>query len=361
MKFRLRIAAFAAATGLAVVGLGAPATAQVQELAIPSENDWQHQWTAMEFPADLGKFERNRVMQFEERQTNVAANYADLATQTILTLYIYRPPHPDTSIWFDRALVAIGAGEFNGRAASFTPNGGTAESGQYAAIKVRGNYRSTAVALYRAGEWLVKVRISSRKLKVDAMENLMTSTLAALPALEGVSSSPAYIVAPCDEPMQFGGASPVPAEEAQGMAMALALSVSSIAMSVDGEGAEEAATPARFCREGERQQRVNLYRPGGSQKDYVLAMGDSGFSVDVSPQMALDELMGEESNSPSYQVRSANGLETTIHTAFSGMPTPEQAMEAVFNAPALARINRPLGEEETNVELSVPSNNSEGQ
>ena len=71
--------------------------------------------------------------------------------------------------------------------------------------------------------------------------------------------------------------------------------------------------------------------------------------------------MGETNGSPSYQVRSANGLETTVHTAFSGMPTPEQAMEAVFDGPVLARINRPLGDENISVELGAPSSETDRQ
>lgn len=369
MKVRSCSIAATLLSAFVITSVAVPAHAQVQELVIPAGNDWAHQWTAMEFPASIGNFQRTGITQFEERQTNVAASYADPKTETILTLYLYRPALPDASIWFDRALVAIGAQDVLGRAdvdnlklSSFIPSGGSAQSGQYAAIKVSGNFRSTGVAIYRAGDWLVKMRISSRKLKVRELERMITSTLSQMSPLADVAETPAYIIAPCATVMQFSDADAIEPDDAQNSAISAALGALSITNSEDAAIGDKAETTPTYCREGARDQRGNLYRPDASETEYLIALNDAGFSMEVTPQVWLAALLpNEDSSTATYQVKSATGLKTDIHTAYSGMPTPQQVLKSVFDEPVLASINRPFGDKETRIETRPGPETAEGE
>jgi len=142
---------------------------------------------------------------FEDRQSNIAANYYEDATGSNLTIFVYRPGLASTAIWFDRALYAIlkrtdDFGELdleNLKVGAFVPAGGTAPSGQYAVTKVEGRIASTAIAMYTAGDWLVKVRISSSRLNVGEMETLLKSILTGLARLNDLSSEPAYFIKEC--------------------------------------------------------------------------------------------------------------------------------------------------------------------
>ncbi|MEM7781577.1 MAG: hypothetical protein AAF697_14410, partial [Pseudomonadota bacterium] len=60
----------------------APAFAQPEDLDVPANATWEHDWTEMEFPPNIGTFERMRVSAFEKRQTNVSASYYEQATST---------------------------------------------------------------------------------------------------------------------------------------------------------------------------------------------------------------------------------------------------------------------------------------
>lgn len=72
-----------AATFVGLVGsvaLASGALAQPTDLAIDADEDWEHEWTDMTFPARIGDFERESVSQFEDRQTNISGGFRDTET-----------------------------------------------------------------------------------------------------------------------------------------------------------------------------------------------------------------------------------------------------------------------------------------
>ncbi|MEM6475885.1 MAG: hypothetical protein AAF687_06935, partial [Pseudomonadota bacterium] len=253
---------------------------------MPDNATWEHDWTEMEFPPNIGTFERMRVSAFEKRQTNVSASYYEQATSTFLTIYAYRPGNPNPAIWFDRTLVAINvrSDDFGKidlddlKVGTFVPPGGSVESGQYAVTKVQGRAISTAAAIYRAGEWLIKVRISSERLNVGELETLTKSTLAGLPALEDVSDNPAYFVEQCSNTVNYSRAEPVARGGNEGMAAALMLASSLSGLDEDAGPSK----PVRLCREGPRAKEYNLFRPIDDSAGYTVAIGDAGSSIEVS-------------------------------------------------------------------------------
>ena len=291
---------------------------------------------------------------FEERETNISARYFDGKTRTILSLYIYRPGNPSSAIWFDRALNAIGAGtdfgdveQASNLMTRFRPSGATKASGLSAVFPVEnGNFRSTGGALYRAGQWLVKVRISSAELSTERLDAAMRRALEGIPALEGVDDSVVEFVVPCDEPLVFGETAPI--EPDTGLAASMALMsdvISAIAEGTENEN-KDAAKPVSYCREGEWNPQYNVYRPIGQADRYSLVFGDSGSSVEVYPFLLTNEEKAADANTPTHLVSSSTGTETSFYTPFRGMPGPGPASRSAFRGPVYAKVNRRLSPDE---------------
>lgn len=347
-----RFKTFAAAC---LVGTASMASAQPVDLALPADEAWQHQWSAMAFPPRLSTFTRERILQFEERQTNVAAVYDDAKTKTQLTIYVYRPILPETAIWFDRALVAIGARDLFGgvnlekvKIGSFVPPGGQNGSGQFAVIDTSGTIKSTAVSLHRSGEWLIKLRISSEELSVKQLGVVLKNVQASLPPIEQPDLPPAYLIEACAPSLTFAVANPY--VDPNGDA-ALAVEVSLDVMAANAPKSAEQARPTAlpYCRDGKPQQRFTVYRPQGTADRYVVAFNDAGKSISVFPDALYGA--GGASAIDVYQVVSGDGLATAIYRPFLTMPTLQQVAEVVFRQPALSHVSRPLGDEDVKVEL----------
>jgi hypothetical protein len=357
MLGRLKTFAAACLVVSGLVGTASMAAAQPGDLALPADQDWQHQWSAMAFPSRLSTFTRERIVQFEQRQTNVAAVYNDARTGTQLTIYVYRPILPETAIWFDRALVAIGARDLFGsvnldkvKIGSFVPPGGQNASGQFAVIDTSGTIKSTAVSLHRSGEWLIKLRISSEKLSVKQMGAVLGNVQASLPPIEQPDLASAYLIEACAPPLTFAVAKPF--VDPKGDA-ALALEASLDVMVANGLRPAGKVLPdaPRYCRDGEPQQRYTVYRPQGAADRYVVAFSDAGKSISVFP----DALYGAEPGGASavgvYQVVSGDGLATAIYRPFLTMPSIQQVADTVFRQAALSQVSRPLGGEDVKVEV----------
>lgn len=346
-------------TALAVGVIGIPAHAQPTEIPVSSDETWKHEWTQMRFPPKIGSFERGKVRAFEERETNLAGGYNDSETDTFMTIYIYRPGNPSTSIWFDRALVAIGAsdqdedgreyGEVDLEALkirTFVPKGGTAKSGLSATLAVEGaDIRSTSVALYRAGEWLVKVRVSSYRLSVSEMDMMLTKVLDQLPALSEIDPQPAQFIKQCTtEPTQVSASAITEGLTAAAISQAAMLTaLPALKAAFDqGPAPRNGASKLGYCREGRRARRFNVYRPLGGPDGYSVALNDAGFSIEVYPESA-GILPRDDNEEPTFVVQTADGLEYSLHTPFRGRPSLEQVSTSL-NGPVIAKVSRPLEE-----------------
>lgn len=253
-------------------------------------------------------------------------------------------------------MIPVGATETYGsvdleqlKIGTFAPTGTQVETGLFAVLAVDGTVRSTAISLYRSGEWLVKVRISSRTLSVRRMGALLRDTLGRLPAMDTLDTAPAYFIEECETPLAFTQALPFNDPKGQ---MALALEASIHAMTIGTTAFEdEGGLPAHYCREGGRREQFNVYRAGGSDDSYDVALGDAGAGFTVFPLKLYGAEPGGTSAVPVHRVQSSTGMATIIHRPFVGLPTIQQAANSVFQQQALAEVSRPLGGENVDVTL----------
>ena len=338
------------AASIATVVAAEPAT-----LEIGADKDFLHDWSAMRFSPTIGDFRRDRVIEFEERQTNLAGVYLDPETDNLLSIYIFRPLEPDVSIWFDRALYSIGVREdyFGDQAlerlalSGFVPRGGTAESGRYAVLATNGRYKSTSLAIYRAGDWLIKLRLSSPSSSVPELEDLTLRTLAALPEMESIAPAPAYLIQPCKNTPAWLEAAPL--EHPKGDT-ALVTEASLLAFGTAAglplpenlaEFIEGSPAPSQtFCRDGERQPQFNIYRPAGTTDRYIVALNDGGNSISVFPR----PIFLSEDQRFVHRIHSGNSVSTTVFRPHEGLPDLKALSKAIGQRP-MARVKRPLGKE----------------
>lgn len=330
-----------------------PAHAAREEIDVPADQDWEHQWTAMEFPAKLLEFNRQTVVQFQPNQSDISANYVDGAGN-ILSLYIYRPSLADAAIWHDRALVAIGAhdvmfgseGVQGKRSATFAPRGSEVESGLLTVLTSKGAFRSTGIAIYSAGDWLAKVRLSSRGLDPEGLEALLRTVLGKLPKLEGYSEKEAYLIEACFTSMRFTTAERFKPDDSQEATTQEDSSGDLIGSAALGKAAQVPSGP--YCREGEGGREGSLYRSPGVQHSYILAFGDSGTSAIIGPAKQLDEIFGEgsaqSSANPYFSVSYATATQRFVFMPYKSLPEPNQAAQAIFGEPPIATVERPLGD-----------------
>jgi hypothetical protein len=344
-----------AAMGMAIAPF-APAQAEPQEVPIEAEADWEHEWTAMRFPASFDGFTRSSIYEFQSRQSDMSANYEDAAGNS-LSIYVFRPGIADASIWHDRALVALGAsdemfgeeeakGAVQGkRSASFAPVGSDIDSGLLTVFASKGPFRSVGVALFASGDWLVKMRLSSRGLDPEGLEDLLRQTLGQLPEMAQHSATSAYLVEACLAEVNYPSAPRLMADGSDDDAIMSSLTDGRMMTRFNGTSDLDGN---RFCRVGEGGLEGTIYRPQKSEDRYIIALGDSGTSVHAAPQVDLDEMLAQQGDIP---VRSAN-FQVTYATAtdlhhfmpFRTLPSPNQAARAVFAEKPITSVIRPLSE-----------------
>ncbi|MEO9463047.1 MAG: hypothetical protein ABJ242_09950 [Marinomonas sp.] len=349
---------------LLIGGIATPALAEPETVEIAEDADWSHQWTAMRFPAHWGDFQREQIIQFQERESDISARYLDAAGD-VLSIYIYRPGLANAPIWHDRALVGMGANDVmfgsdgvqGKRSATFAPNGSKVESGLLTVLTSNGDFRSTGLAIYQAGEWLVKVRLSSRRLDPEGLEELLRKVLRTMPKLENYGKDAAYLIEPCLDEVQYTNAErfkPDPdagPSDALGSAMMTLLGGDVLAEAETGKSAQP------YCREGNGGSQGSVYRRPGEQESYIIAFGDSGTSAQAGPALSLDTILSEEDPDAPQRAHFTVTYSTATHRRtfmpFVSLPQPNQAGRAVFREEPVVTYKRPLGDEGPEIEIGT--------
>lgn len=343
-----------------------PATAQPQEVTIAPDADWEHRWTAMEFPAQFDDFKRSKIIQFQDQEADIAANFEG-PLGDILSVYIYRPGFADTAIWHDRALVALGANEAfrsdgvkGKRTTTFTPKGGVAQSGIMTVLATKGRFRSTSLALYSSGEWLVKVRLSSIRLEPDGMETRIRELLEKLPEMGELAKKDAYLIEPCLGKMIYSNAERFKPTSGEANSVNLAM----MGLTLDNKSAANSHSgepKGEYCREGEGGREGSIYRIEEVKDRYLIAYGDSGTSALVAPALSVEEVLDPENNeaqkTPHFLVTYSTATANRVFMPFKSLPQPNQASQAVFREEPILTAARPFGDENSD---AVPNADSTG-
>lgn len=293
-----------------------------RDLPVPADKGWQHAQTGVVVMPQVAGFRRTALTDATDTEHDVAAQFGEDAEGTFATLYLFKPAAGGAAVWFDRAQTALDAGATGKGSApatiepvAFALPGGTATTAVRQVHAIPGGpYRSTALAVVPVGDWLVKLRITSRTLTAERLDARLTALVAGLRwparAREGAAFA---LVQPCAAPLDYGKAKVVKADGA-GMFMSLILPGV-----IAKQPAAERGPPALWCREGERSTDYAAYRADGSVASYILAYNDAGRIARIAPPI-LAEGKGK---SVTVTTEDVDGT-VSAYPSFSAPPRPAQ-------------------------------------
>lgn len=338
---------FAAIAG---VLLAMPAAAEPTPIEVSANATWQHDSAKVRFPPQIDGFRRTNIVDYGNQRFDVSTRYFEDASQTMATLYLFRAPLPDVPMWHDRALISIRLHEALGTpdhaaavTTTFAPPGSDVASGLLTVLPLSGrNARSTALAVFRRGRWLVKVRITSDELDTAQLGERIATFLTALP-LDPLESAeaPVAAMADCADGFQFTEAARAARPS---MAAVLELAVladhgEGIAQAREGTSTQVAQQPlSALCRDAALSASYGVYRHAGGEDQYVLAFGDAGISASI--QRRPSAVATREGSGEDYWVSYNDTVRTRFYLGFLSLPSPAQAIAAISGQPPLATVER---------------------
>lgn len=326
-------------TSLACLALLAavPATAQPSPRILPVSADsaWVHANSGLTLPTTLIGLPRTQVREFEGPELDVVGTYTDGPGE--LTVYVYRTLSGAVPVWFDRATWAIesrdGWGKLTPVAApvAVAPPGRGVASGLAQGWTIAGGpYRGTAVALLPMGEWLVKLRYSS---KTDDGSAALEKVRAALGGLTWPTAAPdaaaAVPVAACPDALRFTRQAKAIAPDPKSVMLGALLA----GASADPKR-RTAASAVTYCRDPAKVAMGAVYRPGAQADGYLLALSDAGRGVWVGPS-ANGQI--DTAARPSWGVSLILPGRTMIYPQQDRLPAPDHVM-AIVNGSATSSI-----------------------
>lgn len=322
---------------VATLVLSLPAMAQTAPPVLPADatKPFRHANSGLTFPIALIGLPRSEGHEYVKPELDVAFRYVAPDDTEELTVYAYRVTAGSPAVWFDAAIRSIEQRQAFGRKTrierpvGFAPPGQSVASGFKAAWTLsNGPLRSTALAIVPVGEWLVKLRYSSR---AHEAASLMTRLETAILELGWPTTAPGALaaepIAECSMPLKLGGASkPVKADGAAALIDAM------MAIGGDKDAKPDApkAAPVSWCRDSTVAAPVPIYRPNGTSDAYLGSLSDSGQAVWVRPSLA--GLIPK--NKPSWAVSIVRAGETLNYPGRDRLPPPTQLGEILKGAAA---------------------------
>lgn len=334
-----RVAAILAAV---LIGMAPnPANAQ-QKLEVSAGSKLEHRHSGLGVPAALMGIERSNAVANEDDHLDIAADYSKPDQSDIYTIYIYRHVAGGLPVWFDRARWMIENRDVygpspKGRDEAFVPPGQANASALIASYELEGSiFRSTGVALVPLGEWIVKLRASSKTRTAAELEADMKQALAALDWPATIAAAPAAAaVRPCTTELALSGDARVaPAGDDDLAAAMLGALVSSVA--ANREPKRTAGPEPVWCRDRAEVSGGGVYRSNEQTDGYLLALADAGRGVSVGPNPA-SALMAQAGSGKAGAERWSVALvllsRTLTAEGFDRLPPPAQAMAIASEGP----------------------------
>lgn len=312
-------------------------------LDAPAAAAWGHAGSGLVLPASPLGLTRTKLQDSTSDELDVLAEYKDGADGLTATVYIYRTLRPDASLWFDRALETVRllplwglAGTARPDVNPFTPPGDGAASGLRAVMPVTAaGQRATGLAVAPLGDFLVKVRMSSTQIDAPALASKLDAFVAALrwPA-RTQPERPAAPILDCAAPLKLK-----PAREVRTRDMEQNLLGGLFGL----VASRPSATRAAYCREPGATLQAGVYRPGGAQNAYLVALGDAGIALEAAQAISLDQLTskgrdaGGRRGSGQATVTLLDRTSAGVLATFNRLPTPQQALAAAMRGPPMVR------------------------
>lgn len=313
------------------VAFGPPASAQPSNLQAKPGKSWKHKATAVKLPALLAGLQRENVSSYGGMETDISANYWSTDGATNITVFLYRNVSGNASLWFDRArsLILLQPAKYVKPRSlgirSITPRGQSRASGLLEIFATESQYRSTGLILLPVNGFYAKIRASSKSLDAAGLEQLL---ITAGNSIDWASRRMEFASAPVQE-----CASGLPQ---RGPARLATISSEDRMMSalIGGVVAQAAAMKAApsstvYCRDpGPLQIPYGLYRAGGSNESYLMALLDSGRAVAVGSS-DLVQILLELKQTPRISVTHIALEKTSTYGDFETLPLPDQALEMI--------------------------------
>ena len=310
---------------------------QARDLPVPPGKGWQHAKSGLILPSTLDGMARTRLSDSTTQERDVTISFADPTRATIATLFLYRPAIASVPLWFDRAEAAIGANAILGDTApnsadpvAFAPPGsGTASALRRVYHASKGGYPATGLAMLPMGPWLMAVRLSRKDGDLVALDQAMTRLIAAIRWPAAFPDAPvAQPVRACGQPVDWKKAKPRKPhlDDAIGASL-LGLLGQAAARSQPAATSPDMAAGI-WCRDDSSAVDYAVYRAPG-KSGYVVALGDAGRSVSVSPAFATI-LKPEAKDRFTVMLEDVDSSASSYGT-YDGLPRPDQVVDRILH------------------------------
>jgi hypothetical protein len=350
MRIRLALSAVA----LALVALGSAAAADVAPIPADAQKPFKHEPSGIVIPASAAGLPRSAVVEWDDKQLDVAADFHSADETEVTTLYVFRKVTGDVPLWFDRIRQVVQVRKDLSSptiaipTAAFTPAGQPNARGLRAVWASSGStWKSSAAALTTTGEWFVAVRASSKTLTPEQLLARVEQTFAAIKWPAQKEQAPAaYQITDCANALVQGhDAEPVTDVDASVVASALTATLTETLKS------KGMVKPPRWCRDPFTVEGASIYRPDGAMDRFLVAMQDAGRGIWVAPIGLSGILIGATSNaSPDYIVELVDIDRHTGFGSFKTLPTIAQAIWLSQNGPR-TYVAHTWGNEKTKIEV----------
>ncbi|WP_375270978.1 hypothetical protein [Sphingomonas sp.] len=319
--------------------------AAARELAVPAGKGWQHAETGVILMPTIAGLTRTELSDATAGEFDVTARYEAADKSVITTLFLFHPATDDVALWFDRSRAALEANDdFRGMSPASAAPVAFAAPGATAASSLRqvyasagGRFRSTGLAVVPVGEWLVALRMTAPALNATQLGERMAQVIAGVrwPPAGMAGTAAAVPVAACAEPLRYAKAKMVKADLADvliGLSLATRSAGEKAGAGANSEKSGQGA-PATWCRDAEDGGKYGVYRAGGATDSYLMALGDAGRVIHVTPS-----LMGQVNKTGAYAVTltDVDGSASTF-PSFNKMPAPAQVWSTVAGGKPSAR------------------------
>jgi hypothetical protein len=224
-------------------------------------------------------------------------------------------------------------------AGPFVPPGRTNASGLLATYATSGqSYRSTGVALLPVGEWLVKLRASSRTLAPGELEARMKGALAEIAWPKKMTPAPiATPVNACATGLTLSGdAKPVENSDEAGAATLMGALLGQIGANGPAATRPNPPPPTRWCRDSTELPEGGVYRADARTDAYLIALSDAGRGITAGPSAGASLIVAaddKKGTAERYEVQLVLLSQTMISGLLDRLPPPAQAVAIAGRGP----------------------------